>query len=709
MRSSSTWRGLPRYQEALRSLYEDKKAEIENHQYGKASMLYTEGSIDFTYYADVAGFVPHGEANSEKRRALHDGLEKPDVGNRDLSPEWGIDLRLHGGKITYGPWADRQRVDLQKAFFPAGYFDSEPTSRLRPGDRRLHSALKIFVDFSQTVSLRVPTRESSKDWQHDGLSKKQNHSGEDQAWQFVESQQRKYGWLNVQLGPESSLNFVLPMVAGEAGWDAMLQLHMDNLIISSSVGHTVLIAARTARISCLLPQPLKWEDPRVWTFGISLKRPDINLLRDHTYLFRDLVMDWTCGPMTDPERFVPFTYKMNITLDDYKLGLYLNERNIVDKADIPESNTMLYASGPQLRASLAIPATTYDPPFRTLPIDLEGDCISLSLIPPRWNTHAGFQTDRTKTFGYVEKLNAHIEHTVFAQAASDHVDTLNIELELDGIKFLVLGWVIKYLIEIKENYFGNLVHYTTSQEYRSSHVTGKDRQGNVEQKFRPGQSNIFEVALNLSARRSIALLSQEIYDCQSALVLDIPDFGVHLRNHDYFMELAVNIAPTDLVLVDRCNSVLPLFQMPPLQPNRGWHLDGLTINSHRLFGPVGLPSRWLRSILANQSSTATSNSGLCCELGVFDRSIDYGSHNTGLQCASESGTGFCHHLSGQRQCSSLSVCLTGRPGRHFPTRRHGRARRHCLYRRNNDDSSWSHSWSDGRSGRSCSRRLAVTY
>lgn len=113
-RPPTTWRGLPRYRAALGSLYEDQEgSNAEDHQYAKASTIYDGGdSINFTYYADVAGFVPE---TTEKRHALHSGLEKPEIGNGDLAPEWGIDLRLEGGTLTYGPWADRQRCVLFRA------------------------------------------------------------------------------------------------------------------------------------------------------------------------------------------------------------------------------------------------------------------------------------------------------------------------------------------------------------------------------------------------------------------------------------------------------------------------------------------------------------------------------------------------------------------------------------------------------------------
>jgi hypothetical protein len=33
-----------------------------------------------------------------------------DIGNGDVSPEWGVDLIFYSTVIQYGPWADRQRL-----------------------------------------------------------------------------------------------------------------------------------------------------------------------------------------------------------------------------------------------------------------------------------------------------------------------------------------------------------------------------------------------------------------------------------------------------------------------------------------------------------------------------------------------------------------------------------------------------------------------
>jgi hypothetical protein len=61
-------------------------------------------TLELSYYCDVPGKVP-----VNPRRMGSEGLEAFDIGNGDLSPEWGFDIVVHGGFMRYGPWADRQR------------------------------------------------------------------------------------------------------------------------------------------------------------------------------------------------------------------------------------------------------------------------------------------------------------------------------------------------------------------------------------------------------------------------------------------------------------------------------------------------------------------------------------------------------------------------------------------------------------------------
>jgi hypothetical protein len=57
--------------------------------------------VELSYYADAVGEVPE--------HAEQVNIESIDIGNGDISPEWGFDIIISGGFLKYGPWADRQR------------------------------------------------------------------------------------------------------------------------------------------------------------------------------------------------------------------------------------------------------------------------------------------------------------------------------------------------------------------------------------------------------------------------------------------------------------------------------------------------------------------------------------------------------------------------------------------------------------------------
>lgn len=79
------------------------------------------------------------------------------------------------------------------------------------------------------------------------------------------------------------------------------------------------------QVSCQLPQPLAWDARHDWNISVTVERPEVFFLRDHAYLLTDMVRDWTAGDPPDYQRFVPFTYTLSLTFNDYKLYLYLNK------------------------------------------------------------------------------------------------------------------------------------------------------------------------------------------------------------------------------------------------------------------------------------------------------------------------------------------------------------------------------------------------
>ncbi|CAG8842043.1 15610_t:CDS:2, partial [Racocetra persica] len=149
-----------------------------------------------------------------------------DIGNGDLSPEWGVDLAFTTAQINYGPWTDRQRTVLQNFFFPPLYRNSEPTRKLSPGQTRLHTSFKVLVQFNDPVTLRVPLRETSKDWKYS-----QNDNQEEFQ---VPGNQRQYGWLEINASGESTISMTVPMVMNDKGYSNNLVIRLEDVDMQTS-------------------------------------------------------------------------------------------------------------------------------------------------------------------------------------------------------------------------------------------------------------------------------------------------------------------------------------------------------------------------------------------------------------------------------------------------------------------------------------------
>jgi hypothetical protein len=76
-------------------------ADFSTLEYAIESRILEAPLLELSYYADAVGEVPE--------HTDYVNTESIDVGNGDISPEWGFDIIISGGFLRYGPWADRQR------------------------------------------------------------------------------------------------------------------------------------------------------------------------------------------------------------------------------------------------------------------------------------------------------------------------------------------------------------------------------------------------------------------------------------------------------------------------------------------------------------------------------------------------------------------------------------------------------------------------
>lgn len=142
-----------------------------------------------------------------------------------------------------------RRAHLQRTFFPPTFHDLEVSQRLNPGDKRIWTAMKIFVELREETILNLPFREASKNWQWDGIA---------DAPKF---RIREHASLHVAAGDSSSINFLIPMVIGPDGYESRLEVHLDTIEVTSSLNDIKVITAESCRVS--------WSGCTFYTFGFD--------------------------------------------------------------------------------------------------------------------------------------------------------------------------------------------------------------------------------------------------------------------------------------------------------------------------------------------------------------------------------------------------------------------------------------------------------
>ncbi|EGO25461.1 hypothetical protein SERLADRAFT_415036 [Serpula lacrymans var. lacrymans S7.9] len=516
---------------SFKSLDEDMPADTDfaTLEYAVEREILEAPTLEMSYYVDVVGDAPSGEAHTNCKGRLFD------IGNGDLPPEWGIDIVLRSGFIRYGPWADRQRTHLQRIFFPSTYHDLEQTPTLKPGDKRMWTALNIFIELREETTLYIPFREASKNWQWDGKVG------------IPRPRKREAASIHVTAGDSSTISYIIPMVIGPKGYDSRLEVHLDTLTATSSLNDIKLLVAESCRVHGELPSPLKWNDERQWAFSVSLRQPVLYILRDHINMFTDLSRDWTSGPPSPPNQFVPMLYSFELELHHFQIHLYANDQNIIDKPLIKEENSLIIVRAPRLHFNVTIPSNKYRPESTTMPFFLE---------------------------------------------------TRN-------VAYKALGWSLRYFMVLRDNYLGSFTHFSTLTEYldkRNIHNLVGDP---LEMKYRPEKTNMLQAEISLLLENGSILFPAAFPGYERRLdirgqgssgsigacvLLAIPELQLDFRLHDYFMEMSLNLGTLTGRVEDDCSVDLFL--------RNGCQFDKEMFIIEGFLGPNLVPVRHVRATMS---------------------------------------------------------------------------------------------------------------
>ncbi|KAL8670815.1 MAG: hypothetical protein Q9168_004663 [Polycauliona sp. 1 TL-2023] len=578
------WLGLTRY------LDDDENITVEqerwrNTEYGQHPVIVDSPSISMNLFWDVPGLVPDLEEPHDGNRGARDI-------NGDVPPDWNVELRINGGLISYGPWADRLRTDLQPVFFPNFYRDAVPAMHLSPGQRRSSTVFKLSVDIEQATTLLIPTRESSKDWKWKDDPTPKQKASKRERWGIGHGKRKKkddvdtlptgrpYGWIDVEIQANSTVTFIMDLVAGNDGYKNLLSLDIREPRISSSVNHGMLLKAQTAVISCDLSYPLRWNDMRQWAIEIDSAGLELFLLRDHIFLFTDIVSDWTIGPPDDFYTFVAFLYRINIQLADFQIHLNANDSNVINDPASMEENTFLTIWGQNLLACLELPLASFRPSRNEITFDIDAQDGGFKLSRPPWNTQYVFL--KTTEVATMKELKIDGRYDYCSSTSSALTDVLRMNVHGVSPRIRLYGFLVRAFMSIKDNYFGDDIHFRTSEEYQEQ-IGQKDNtsanKGPIAQPTRI--SNDLDVILSVTAAEAEGLLPCYLYSSESDVTLDIASLSLDLRFTNYYMDLDISFSP---ISIGHASFPSSDWQDPTKVSEAQIFVDGVSIRGHRLFG-----------------------------------------------------------------------------------------------------------------------------
>ena len=580
---SNNWQGLSRY---LDESEQDDKSRWASVEYATVSTIVDSPEASMCFYWDVVGTVPHRAGMLETSR----GKDTADI-NGDLPPEWGIDLELKSAIINYGPWADRQRADIQKVFFPSLCKDVSPTKKLVPGQFRVPTEFKLYIEFDEETILRVPIKEESKNWKWtkhaDNLGARpgeQKRNGNKSRKRKADKSNpgpeiRPFGWLDVKVAANATITYSMDMVAGPAGFSNKLELDLPNTEITTSVNHGLLWRSVENRVTCDLSNPLQWNGHRSWKFDINSNGLELFILREHVFLLIDLVDDWASGPPPEYLTFTPFRYLVNLQLGDFRLYLNVNDSNIINNPSDFDDNTFIIIFGSILNADICIPIDRYRPHRNDITFNVEARHGGLNLHVPPWNTQATFLSSTElatlKTLAIVGK------YQYCATTSTSNTDTLLLDVYGSAPSAQLYGFVIRYFLKIKDNYFGDDIRFKTLEEYQD--VLRAKREGTEVVNTIPPhkKSNDLDVILSVRADESSVILPSNLYSSKCHIRIEIATLAADLRFTNYYMDMEVVL---NTLAFSQGNEDDGMTTPISATSSTQLFVDGVSVTGNRLFG-----------------------------------------------------------------------------------------------------------------------------
>ncbi|KAM3161011.1 Protein CSF1 [Lachancea thermotolerans] len=592
------WRGLGLYWKEEDAAWDDMfQFDLSKHEYARYTKVMKCDNMLLEYAFDAPGIVPHGALPTFQT------VDGPDVGNSGPPPDYSIDIQISGASLYYGPWSHHEIMPLQKLFSPVVSRDSQPVEQLTPGSKRIYTRLRLSILIVGESVWRIPTREASKDLEF--LKR----------FRETEDETRPFGWLEVSLSEGSEVRFNIAMCPTATGFDNTLDLHFVKPEIRTSVNHDILLSAQTHSMHATMGYPLGWNKKAEWVFDSVSNQCQIFILKDHITLLGDIISDFGSGEPTPYELFRPFSYTFNWNFTGYSIYLNVNDANIVNNPVNFNENCYLSFHGDDLRLNFEVPQENIAGNSTKINYELFTPLFRLNMNTPSWNTLHEFMKD--KEVGRSANFSLSGSYLFHSKLDVDNIDTIIIECCSKSTTLKCYGYVLRYFLGVKMNYFGDFVHFKTTEEYmeelrgtnavtKTTHDSETEIQEASKQMDEDSSQREQHIKDPLTAKKTSLkrmvnekdvwftfvvedgcfILPENLYDCDSCYALEFDSLDIDLRHINYYMDLQAALSPLRIRrLIDcGCEEVFEQKGRALCGELVAGRLSRLHIHAHRMFG-----------------------------------------------------------------------------------------------------------------------------
>ncbi|AET39373.1 Csf1p Ecym_4310 [Eremothecium cymbalariae DBVPG len=589
----TSWKGLAMYDVATSDTFSDEiPFDLQNHEYAKYTTILNADRIKLLYSYDTPGVITE---------TLIKGYENGDI---PPSPEYSIDVQLYDANFYYGPWAHRQLQYFIKMFSPAVSRDFSAHRKPVLGKSREHANFRCEIVIMEDSVWRIPTKEPSKDAAF--LDK----------YKSTNDESRAFGWIDIKLNKDTNISIELGLQASECGFENTFHANLVNPVIITSVNHDVLFNAKAHQIIARQSYPHQWNSAITWALHFISSDLELFILRDHFNLLVDLFTDFASGDAVPYELFRPVLYQFSWDISNYSLYLNANDANIVNNPLDFNENCYISIHGNSARIGVKLPIETISEESITISYEIYTPKFDIQLKTPPWHTLHEFMAQRF--VGRSHEFSASGSYLSYNDVDIDNVDTINLECKTNHATFLAYGFLLRYVMNLKLNYFGEFAQFRTTEEYseelaqRNDVATDIFNNNDDDQTTELVEPNSYgESGFDIlhgkkidkaSLKRTVNekdiwvtfffedgcfVLPESFYDFKSCFGLHFDNITFDMRYLSYYADLAFSMNSTYIKRYPdvSSNSVFDVCGSNPfITSNYDGYLSEFNIHIHRMFG-----------------------------------------------------------------------------------------------------------------------------